>query len=82
MVKATFEVSQNSSYGLSTPLSAELMRDTSKSVTLDVIFTVITSPDSPKSEILGPYAGNVYQFGRRDLQAPITGSGSDYGEPR
>lgn len=48
--KATFEVSQNSSYGLSTPLSAELMRDTSKSVTLDVIFTVITSPDSPKAK--------------------------------
>ncbi|HIA3647162.1 TPA: adhesion domain-containing protein [Escherichia coli] len=51
--KATFEVSQNSSYGLSTPLSAELMRDTSKSVTLDVIFTVITSPDSPKAKYWG-----------------------------
>lgn len=51
--KATFEVSQNGSYGFATPLTATLMRDTSKSATLDVIFTVITSPDSPKAKYWG-----------------------------
>nr|HEK5738209.1 RatA-like protein [Escherichia coli] len=51
--KATFEVSQNGSYGFAIPLTATLMRDTSKSATLDVIFTVITSPDSPKAKYWG-----------------------------
>lgn len=51
--KATFDVSQNGTYGLATPLTATLMRDTSKSATMDVIFTVLTSPDSPKAKYWG-----------------------------
>ena len=39
--------------GLATPLTATLMRDTTKSATMDVIFTVITSPNSPKAKYWG-----------------------------
>ncbi|VZZ88926.1 adhesion domain-containing protein [Escherichia coli] len=51
--KATFDVTQNETYGLATPLTATLMRDTTKSATMDVIFTVITSPNSPKAKYWG-----------------------------
>lgn len=44
--KATFEVSQNATTGLATPLTVTLARDTTKAATLDVIYTVITSPDA------------------------------------
>ncbi len=55
------------------------MRDTSKSVTLDVIFTVIPARIRQKRNT-GAICRKRLPVGRRDLQAPITGSGSDYGE--
>lgn len=51
--KATFEVSQNATTGLATPLTVTLARDTTKAATLDVIYTVITSPDSPSAKFWG-----------------------------
>lgn len=59
--KATFDVTQNETYGLATPLTATLMRDTTKSATMDVIFTVITKSELTESKILGSYARHVYQ---------------------
>lgn len=50
---ATFEVSQNATTGLATPLTVTLARDTTKAATLDVIYTVITSPDSPSAKFWG-----------------------------
>ena len=76
--KATFEVSQNGSYGFAIPLTATLMRDTSKSATLDVI-SRDNQPDSPKRKYWA-ICRKRYQLCRRDLQAPITGSGSNFGE--
>ncbi|ENC3160656.1 RatA-like protein [Escherichia albertii] len=52
--KVTLEVSSESnSPGLATPITVELARDTTINDTLDVIFTVITSPDSPKAKYWG-----------------------------
>ncbi|MBR7365204.1 hypothetical protein G3W22_32970, partial [Klebsiella pneumoniae] len=51
--KASYEVRQNTSDGLSTPPGGGLLRDSPKRETLDVIFTVITSPDSPKAKYWG-----------------------------
>ncbi|MBW2861188.1 RatA-like protein, partial [Escherichia coli] len=50
---ATFEVGQYSTTGLATPLTVTLARDTTKVATLDVIYTVITSPDSPSAKFWG-----------------------------
>ena len=50
---ATFEVSQNATTGLATPITVTLARDTTKTATLDVIYTVITSPDSPSAKFWG-----------------------------
>lgn len=51
--KASFEVTQNSSYGLATPVTVTLVRNTSISATMDLIYTVITSPDTPKAKYWG-----------------------------
>lgn len=50
---ATFEVGQYSTTGLATLLTVTLARDTTKVATLDVIYTVITSPDSPSAKFWG-----------------------------
>ncbi|EGO8351383.1 RatA-like protein [Escherichia coli] len=50
---ATFEVSQNATTGLATPITVTLARDVTKTATLDVIYTVITSPDSPSAKFWG-----------------------------
>ncbi|MCZ9275019.1 DUF823 domain-containing adhesin [Escherichia albertii] len=50
---ATFEVGQYSTTGLATPLTVTLARDTTKTAMLDVIYTVITSPDSPSAKFWG-----------------------------
>lgn len=59
--KATFDVTQNETYGLATPLTATLMRDTTKSATMDVIFTQDNQSELTESKILGSYARHVYQ---------------------
>ncbi|EFN8086254.1 RatA-like protein [Escherichia coli] len=81
--KVTFDVTQNGTYGLATPLTATLLRDTSISATMDVIFTVITSPDSPKAKYWGHMADTFTSSAgvtfKRPLLAAEATSGSSVG---
>lgn len=78
--KATFEVSQNTTTGLATPLTVTLARDTTKAATLDVIYTVITSPDSPSAKFWGhmpdTFTGSAGVTFKRPLLKAETSSGS------
>ncbi|MBM6553466.1 RatA-like protein [Escherichia coli] len=78
--KATFEVSQNATTGLATPLTVTLARDTTKAATLDVIYTVITSPDSPSAKFWGhmpdTFTSSTGVTFKRPLLKAETSSGS------
>ncbi len=78
--KATFEVSQNTTTGLATPLTVTLARDTTKAATLDVIYTVITSPDSPSAKFWGhmpdTFTSSAGVTFKRPLLKAETSSGS------
>lgn len=78
--KATFEVSQNATTGLATPLTVTLVRDTTKAATLNVIYTVITSPDSPSAKFWGhmpdTFTSSTGVTFKRPLLKAETSSGS------
>ncbi|WP_459349928.1 adhesion domain-containing protein [Pseudocitrobacter cyperus] len=50
---ATFTINQDATTGQTTKLTASLVQDTSKTSALDAMFTVITSPDTPKAKYWG-----------------------------
>lgn len=50
---ATFTVSQDKTLGLKTALTASLTSDTTKTASLEVIFSVLTSPDTDKAKYWG-----------------------------
>ncbi|QLN20085.1 RatA-like protein [Escherichia coli] len=49
----TFTVNQDTSWGLATPLTAQLVRNRAIKSELDVVFTVLTSPDTSKAAYWG-----------------------------
>ncbi len=59
--KATFDVTQNETYGLATPLTATLMRDTTKKCHDGCYFHCDNQSELTESKILGSYARHVYQ---------------------
>ncbi len=68
--KATFEVSQNSSYGLSTP-SAQNSCAIPRKASRWMSFSRDNQPGFAKSEILGPYAGNVSSSAGVTFKRPL-----------
>ncbi|EFE09850.1 adhesion domain-containing protein [Citrobacter youngae] len=67
---ATFTVNQNKTLGLKTSLTAALASDTSKTATLDAIFTVHTSPDTDKANFWGDMPDTVSANGKT-LHRPL-----------
>ncbi len=51
----TFTLKQDQTTGLKTELTAALDSSSSTKSTLPVVFTVLTSPDSPKAKFWGAY---------------------------
>ncbi len=68
---ATFTVKQDDSIGLVTNVYAQAYQSSLESNKLPVMFTVITSPDTP-GKLLGAYGGNVHYAFWYCLQTPLT----------
>ncbi|EBB3883504.1 hypothetical protein JO04_07800 [Salmonella enterica subsp. enterica serovar Give] len=81
--KAQLEVTQDDSRGLRTPLQAMLVDDPLTVSDMDVIFTVITSPDSEKAKYWGHMPETVtnsagVKFRRPLLAAEMTSNSGTY----
>ncbi|ECH8658053.1 hypothetical protein OY08_10375 [Salmonella enterica subsp. enterica] len=81
--KAQLEVTQDDSRGLRTPLQAMLVDDPLTVSNMDVIFTVITSPDSDKAKYWGHMPETVtnsagVKFRRPLLAAEMTSNSGTY----
>ncbi|ECY7713496.1 hypothetical protein AVE47_22895, partial [Salmonella enterica subsp. enterica serovar Enteritidis] len=81
--KAQLEVTQDDSRGLRTPLQAMLVDDPLTVSDMDVIFTVITSPDSDKAKYWGHMPETVtnsagVKFRRPLLAAEMTSNSGTY----
>ncbi|EAO3905495.1 hypothetical protein FZ361_16645 [Salmonella enterica] len=81
--KAQLEVTQDDSRGLRTPLQAMLVDDPLTISDMDVIFTVITSPDSEKAKYWGHMPETVtnsagVKFRRPLLAAEMTSNSGTY----
>lgn len=81
--KAQLEVTQDDSRGLRTPLQAMLVDDPLTVSDMDVIFTVITSPDSDKAKYWGHMPETVtnsagVKFRRPLLAAKMTSNSGTY----
>lgn len=81
--KAQFELRQDNTTGLRTPLKAMLVDDPSTASDMDAIFTVITSPDSAKAKMWGHMpetAANSagVKFHRPLLAAEMTSNSGTY----
>ncbi|EAA3658338.1 hypothetical protein DOH12_12130 [Salmonella enterica subsp. enterica] len=81
--KAQLEVTQDDSCGLRTPLQAMLVDDPLTVSDMDVIFTVITSPDSEKAKYWGHMPETVtnsagVKFRRPLLAAEMTSNSGTY----
>ncbi|MBJ5801077.1 hypothetical protein JGI39_23825, partial [Salmonella enterica subsp. enterica serovar Derby] len=81
--KAQLEVTQDDSRGLRTPLQAMLVDDPLTVNDMDVIFTVITSPDSDKAKYWGHMPETVtnsagVKFRRPLLAAEMTSNSGTY----
>ncbi|EBV2939840.1 hypothetical protein DOA88_00475 [Salmonella enterica subsp. enterica serovar Woodhull] len=69
--RITFTVSQNNSVGLKTPLSVTLADDRSATDSKDVIFTVLTSPDTNKAKYWGHMPETVTNSAGVTFQRPL-----------
>ncbi|ECG8258546.1 hypothetical protein FO131_14680 [Salmonella bongori] len=67
----TFTVSQNNGVGLKTPLNVVLTDDSSSLISKDVIFTVLTSPDSDKAVMWGHMPETVTGNGGVKFHRPL-----------
>lgn len=71
--KATFTIRQDRSLGYKTPLTAALESDNTVSSSLDTIFTVMTSPDTPTAHFWGRMLDTVSVNGKT-LHRPLLAS--------
>ncbi|WP_171923115.1 adhesion domain-containing protein [Salmonella bongori] len=81
--KITFTVSQNNTVGLKTPLNVVLVDDSSVADSKDMIFTVLTSPDSSYASYWGHMPETVegpdnLRYQRPRLQAEVSSSSIGY----
>ncbi len=69
--QATFDVAQDKSAGLKTPIDVALAEDSTVTDSKEVIFTVITSPDTPDAKMWGHMPETVTGAGGIEFHRPL-----------